>query len=205
MALIQSNTLKDCSDSLARYLPSGRMFESAWQTGTNLRGFIDALGSELCRVNDVINEFDILESGFGLFLSEWESALGIPDDCFTNTGTIAERQANIFVKLAMRGATTEEDYKNIASMLGYVIDVKVGSELSGFFTFDFPIIFFNNPSEQRFTIVIEYSDADEPTVNGFDYPFPIVFGGENNFNILRCVLLKIKPAHCNMIFINTAS
>ena len=92
--LIFQHSISKHADSIADYLPGGKLFESARITDTNFRKLLIGLAKELFNAEGylkiVSNEYDINTTT--LLIEEWESALGIPDTCFAADGTIEERR-----------------------------------------------------------------------------------------------------------------
>ena len=132
--MITTHTQEQHANSLAAYLPSGKMFQSAMRSSTNFRKFIEGLANELVTAEGFIksyqDQYDIRTST--LLVSEWENALGIPDDCFSGTGTIEERRRDALAKLGSLGVQTKEDFEALALLFGVNAQVFSGSGLGGF-------------------------------------------------------------------------
>lgn len=187
------------ADSIANFLPPGLMFTGGKVEGTNLRKLLIGLGEELFRSEDLLKQYteEYLPDCTVLFLDEWESALGIPDDCFLGTGTNDERRRDILTKLASLGIQTAQDFVDLAAIFGITVEVKGGVEVGNVFPFIFPmLIFFNNAKEARFTIVVTFIVE---AANKFPLEFPIPFG-DSLIALLECLFNKLKPANCDMIF-----
>jgi len=196
MMLFQRRTQADYADSLGAYLPGGVLFGSKNIEGSNLRNLLLGMAGELFRANGLLREYscEILPDKTEKFLTEWESAVGIPDDCFSGTGTIEERRRDILVKLASSGVQTADDFVELASIFGVDVEVQAGSE-SGVFPLTFPIPFYPNAEQARFTIIVNITVPPEST---FPYSFPIPFG-TSEIGIIRCIFEKLKPANCELI------
>jgi len=190
-------TKEEQATSLANYLPGGRVFQQKIVAGSNLRNFLKGLSSELLLVDGYLRTYEeeTKPDNTVLLLDEWESAVGIPDDCFFGTGSIAERRTHVLVKLASLGVQTEQDFIDLAALFG--ITVTVGPAL-GFATFPytFPMLFLT-PTESRFTILITFTVI---ITNEFPLTFPIVFG-DPIIGIVQCLFTKLKPANCDIIFV----
>lgn len=187
--------------TLCNYLPRGRAFGAKTIPGTVTNGLLQGLAQELLRSTDALQEFrdHILPDQTVLLLEEWESAVGIPDDCFRNTdGTDDERRRNVLAKLASLGVQTAADMEALAAIFGISAVIQSGA-FHGTFPMTFPIlIFFETEVIARHTIVVGLT---EPPAFGFPYTFPLPFGSEEFF-IVQCLLQKVKPAHCDLIFVD---
>lgn len=187
MALFERRDLEQYTDSLADYLPGGILFASKSVKNSNFRKLLRGMAGELFRANGLLKEYSeqIIPDQTTKFIAEWESALGIPDGCFTNTGTIDERRTNILTKLAALGVQTIPDFENVASIFGVTAEVLAGSE-SG--------ITFSSNKVARNTIVINLTLPER-----FTYTFPITFG-DSVTALLECIFNKLKPANCQVLF-----
>lgn len=104
-------------------LPRGR----AWDRlpGSIAYDFIDAISKEFERVdaraNQLIKEADprsALET-----LDQWESFLGLPDECTGEQTTIEGRRQEILAKLTALGGISRQYYIDLARALGYEITI----------------------------------------------------------------------------------
>lgn len=193
--LFQRRTLEDYTDSLAAYMPGGALFASKSIGDSNFRKLLRGMAGELFAANGLLREYDVLPDQTEKFIAEWESALGIPDDCYSGTGSIEDRRRDVLVKLASSGIQTDQDFIDLADLFGVVVSIRSAS-VNGIFPMTFPIIFFDSPTAARFTIIVTFTlQAD----NKFPLTFPFVFGS-GEMAILECVFRKLKPANCEIIF-----
>ncbi|HEY2242740.1 MAG TPA: putative phage tail protein [Xanthobacteraceae bacterium] len=56
-------------------------------------------------------------------LSDWERAWGLPDPCFPDTTTIAQRRAMLILKMTMLGGQSRAWFEWVANWLGYSITI----------------------------------------------------------------------------------
>ncbi len=196
MILFKRRSKPDYTDSLARYLPNDRLFAAKNVEGSNLRSLLNGLSAENFRTNGYLREYldQIIPDKTEKFLGEWESALGIPDCCFTGTGTIEDRRRDVLVKLASLGVQTEQDFIDLAAMFGVSITIEKGS-VSGGFPLQFPALFFATAENARFTIFINVTVPLQVT---FPYSFPVPFGTRET-GLIKCIFEKLKPANCNLV------
>jgi len=183
--------------SLAAYMPDGDLFEAKNISDSNFRQLLRGFAGELFTAQGylITLEDEYFPDATNLFLDEWEQALGIPDECLSGSGTNDERRRDILVKLAALGVQTKEDFISLAEIFGVTITILTGDE-AGSFTMSFPLIFFNTPSDSRYTIIVNFP---LPTGGFFIYNFPINFGDATQ-SILRCLFRRLKPANCQVIF-----
>jgi len=111
---------------MINHWPQGR----AWnrESGSLFFETNEGIGVELSRVEsrakDLLEETDPRKT-FEL-LEDWEAMLGIPDECSSLEGTIAERIAVVLRKLTARGGNTfsKEFLIALAATLGYTITIE---------------------------------------------------------------------------------
>lgn len=185
MTFRPQRTLEQQTNSLSSYMISGRIACAKNAVGSKLRQFFRGLSTEIGRVDDLINqivqEHDINNTTD--FIDEWESALGIPDDCFTQTTQlpIEQRRAQILAKIYMRRSFREDDYYVLRDLLA------PGT----------PMIIEYLPGE-FFTVRIHLPGSFCSAV--FPLPFPLPFGGCNNIPLI-CAFNKVKAAYSRIIYI----
>jgi len=189
--LFDEMSVEDHANSLAHFLPPGRAWDAKWVDGTNFRQLLIGFAGEFLRLHDTLNlaSQESVLSQINLRLTDWESALGIPDDCFDITGTIADRVRNVIVKFAMMNVSTEQDFIDLAALYGYTITIKSGLEEITF-PLTFPIPMYSSLQDARFTMVVE---VNTPAQGGFPYTFPITFPAQNT-RLLECIFTKLVPA-----------
>ena len=195
MNLFQRRDLDEYADSLAAYMPGGILFTAKSIQDTNFRKLLRGMAGELFRANGLLREYDILPDKTEKFIGEWESTLGIPDSCFTGTGTLDERRRDVLVKLAALGVQTDTDFEELGLLFGVEVNIKSGVEEITF-PLTFPVLMFSTLTDARFTIVVEFMVE---AANRFPLVFPIVFGS-GEIAILECLFTKLKPANCDIIF-----
>jgi len=190
------NTILENTDCLVSYLPNGRLFAAKNIDGSNLRTLFSALAPEYTRLQNKIYELSVEDdlANTTNLIDEWERALLIPDECFTNTVPIEQRRKQIVAKFALMNITTEEDWKNLAFFFGYNIEIGYGTQFSEF-PMEFPLYFSGSVKESKFTMIITFMGLSAPA-NVFTMTFPITF--EENTNFMICLFNKLKPANVNI-------
>ena len=193
-------SVEEETDSLARYLPGGRAFGAKFIQGTKLRQLLRGMADELVRVADTLRLFrtDIVPDATLNFIPEWESALGIPEECFggPNAADDDERRSDIVAKLASLGLQTTDDFEALGlDLIGTPIEVLPGKEAEVLYPGD---VSFGSDQIARHTIVVNFGGLDADV---FPYTFPFTFGAAGTGKV-SCLFLKLKPANCDMIFIS---
>lgn len=185
------------ADTIAGHMPSGRVWNAKRVDGTVMRRLLKGFAVELMRVDAKILQFRryILPDEDTLFMQEWESALGIPDGCFQGTGTDAERIRDIQCKLADMNISTEPEFEAFAAKFGLTVDVIPGA-VYGSFPYTFPMIFFTDAKEAKFTMLV---DIGEEALS-FPYTFPIEFTTPE-LTLLKCLFDVMTPATVDVQFI----
>ena len=197
MPLFERRDIEQYTDNLASYLPNNILFESRHVEDTVLRNLLVGFAGELFRVNGLIKEYveEIIPDTTVKFIPEYESLLGIPDECFKGERTLDERRRDILVKIASSGVQTADDFVNLAALFGITVTVVSAAEAS-VFPLILPFQVFDNITEARFTIIVSHTGV---TVDAFPYTFPFVFGS-SQLAVLECLFNKLKPSNCKVIF-----
>lgn len=198
--LFRDKSIEQQTTSLASFMPGGRPFLAARLPDTKLRSMLMGLAVELYRVDNLLNDITY-EHEIGqttLLIEEWERALGIPDHCFDTSGTIEQRRTNVLVKLAAMGVQSEQDFVDLATLLGFTVEIIAGAE-RGLFPFisGFPLYLFDHRATARFTMFVRITTENFPNV--FTYTFPIVFG-DTAQSVIECLFNQLKPANVEVRF-----
>lgn len=186
------------TETLANYQALGRAFGTKRIDGTVFRSLLQGLGAEMLRSKTLIEDFrrEVLPNETILLLEEWERAVGIPDVCFSGTGTVDQRRTDVLVKLASMGVQTADDFVELAALFGVVAQVTAGSQHSTL-PLTLPFILFPDGQTMRHTIVVS---LDSALAAHFTYTFPIVFGSLA-ISKVECIFRRLKPACCDIMFV----
>lgn len=195
--MLKERTQIQQADILAQYLRDDPLHEAKSKDGSTLRKILIGLASEWLnfrnKINEVSNEYDPTTTT--KLIEEWEGFVGIPDTCIPIASTIEQRRLNILLKLAGINATTEKQFKNIALILGYNIQVSNGVDTSTFpLTLPFLLI---SEASAPFTIVITLPASLQPA--GFPLTLPFTLTAQQP-EILNCLFNKLKPANTQLFF-----
>ncbi len=195
--MLKERTQTQQADILAQYLRGDNLHEAKNREDSTLRKILIGLASEWLnfrsKINEVSNEYNPKTTT--KLIEEWEQFVGIPDNCIPVASTIEQRRLNVLLKLAGINATTEKQFKNGASILGYNIEVSNGVSTSTFpLTLPFLLI---SEASAPFTIVITLPSSIKPS--GFPLTFPFTLTSQQPA-ILDCLFNKLKPANTQLFF-----
>jgi len=195
--MLREITQTQQADILAQYLRDDNLHEAKNREDSTLRKILIGLASEWLnfrsKINEVSNEYNPKTTT--QLIDEWEQFVGIPDNCIPVASTIEQRRLNVLLKLAGINATTEKQFKNVASILGYNIEVSNGVSTSTFpLTLPFLLI---SEASAPFTIVITLPSSIKPS--GFPLTFPFTLTSQQPA-ILDCLFNKLKPANTQLFF-----
>jgi len=198
--MFKQHSIEEHASAIAAYLPNGRLFEAKNIDGSLYRMFLKGLAHTNQDVESMLmlfeQEIDISQTT--LFITEWEKTVGIPDSCFDTNVSLETRRKQVILKLASLGVQTSDDFINLAAIYGVTITITSGIVYDSF-PMTFPIIFFNNAKEARFTMVVTYYIEAQYR---FPYTFPIVFGNQS-IPILECLFRKLAPANVDVYFLQS--
>lgn len=194
--MITAHTTNQHADSIADYLPNGPLFIAKKEDGSKMRALLIGLAVQILSAEGklVETEAELDINTTTALMSEWESALGIPDSCFSGTGTIEDRRRDVLIKLSS-SVQTEQDFVDLAFILGVSIQINSGITFSTF-PLTFPWLFFSTEKEARFTMVVDFGITAS---NAFPLVFPFMFDDKGT-SIIRCIFSKLKPANVNIIY-----
>jgi len=187
------------ADSLADYLPNDERWAAKKIDGKNLRKLLLGFARQLRKGEDFLETVweEIDPSTTTAFIDDWESAVGIPDDCFPGNGAIEDRRIHVVIKLSA-AVQTAEDFEALALQLGLTVQVFPGFEFAILpYPIPFPII--GSASDSRFTIVVTTPITTD--LLPFDIPFIV---GDARVGVMQCIFNKLKPANVNITYLTTA-
>lgn len=188
---------KDTGQQAADSLPRGRAWASKNIEGSNTRGLIDSIATGHNRTQQQIEELDQefrIDQTYEL-LAEWETSVGIPDECFGTSETIEGRRSAVIDRLRKQPKVTLADLQEYVDSLfpGMGVTLHVGSEFYAFeYEFEVPFI---GGVDTRFVIVASVPLSGDT----FEYDFEVPFEGGVDTIQLECLLNKILPANVYLI------
>lgn len=198
---------------LINLLPKGKLWQPIGQpVFTRL---LESSAQELCRVDDrrqqMILEIDP-RTTFESIL-EWESQLGLPDECTQNGLTLNERRNQLVQKLTNIGGLSKTFYEFLGAQLGFAITVenrvnfiagraRAGDLLTNYFNRHFVAGSkageFLTEIGWRFVFNVELPiTAAQHFVAGSFAGTPLrTFSNP----LMECTINKLKPAHAGVTF-----
>lgn len=187
--MFKERTIQQQTDILAGYLRNDDLHEAKNKQGSNLRKLLEGLSINFIDyrnfLNDIEKEYDPKLTT--QLIEEWEGFVGIPDNFIGNTGSLEQRRLNVILKLSGINCTTQKQFKFVASILGYDVEVISGVDSS-----------VSIPTADRpFTIVVNLSSVYAENI--FPFYFPVSFSSGTPI-ILSGLFEKLKPANTNVIF-----
>lgn len=196
--MIEQHSKELHTSALASYLPDGQLFEAKNIDDSNFRKLLRGFAGELFTAEGYLKtlEQEYSPAVTELFIAEWESAVGIPGACFAVADTLDDRRQNVLTKLAALGIQTEQDFIDLAALLGVTVTI---SQLSDdvFPPYSIPYTIAALPGA-RYVIVV----TGENLVSGFP-PYSIPLFLEGGETLLECLYDKVKSDNCNVIFKNS--
>jgi len=188
-------------------MPSGRAWDSKNVIGTNMRNLAWGFCDEFARADIEIAEFieEMMPDTTTNYISLWEKAVGIPDECFTVGANLGIRRLNVKRKLSLLGLQTKNDFESFASTLGLELKVRSGVDHltdGGGYGTELPAMDIGGPNndfatikEARNTLVVTTLSAG----SAFDYDFDFPFQTAEQL-MMQCIFTNAKPAHSPIIF-----
>jgi uncharacterized protein YmfQ (DUF2313 family) len=182
---------------LAQYLRDDDLHVAKNKEDSILRKVLLGLASEWLNfrssLNDVVSEYN--PNNTTSLIEEWEAFVGIPDSCIAIASTLEQRRLNVLLKLSGINVSTAKQFKNVAAILGYSIQVSNGVDTSTF-PLQLPFLLISQASAP-FTIVITLPASLKPA--GFPLTLPFKLTAQQP-TILKCLFNKLKPANTQLFF-----
>ncbi len=199
-----ANTPEQNAQTLADYLLDDVLHQAKNIKGKNFRLFLEALAEEVTREEQKLEE--LVDQYYPAITTEliveWERAMGIPDECFTNPEKkdIEFRRKSVIAKLAKMNLTTNQDFIDLAAFFGVDVSITNGfGDGSEVFPFTFPFTLVGTGDEAGFIMIVTFLGIPEPE-NIFPMTFPFTFDPNTLPDLIECLFEKLKPAPVRIIF-----
>ena len=183
------------AEQLAALLPQGRAW--AREGGSTLRRLLDAEAGELALIDCILTALldDIRPATTTTLLTDWERALGLPDECFELGATHAERVAAVVYKAVTLTDLSAATYVAVARRFGATIVVREhdqalaeaipGLDTSGGKWRFVWWITIDTGAEARYFDMLSHVDTPLLRVERHDE--------------LECLLRRVAPAHTHLV------
>jgi uncharacterized protein YmfQ (DUF2313 family) len=102
--------------------PDGAAFEAASRMGAFLRALAGDMATLYRRIFDLTQESTA--STVAESLDDWEAEFGLPDPCFGDDQTVAQRMRALVMKVRSQGTITPGDFIMLAAGAGYEITIR---------------------------------------------------------------------------------
>lgn len=198
---------------LIKLLPKGDLWKPSEQP--TFSKLLESTAQELTRVDDRISQMliEVDPSQADETLDEWESVLGLPDECTPDDQSPDERRAQVVQKLTNTGGLSKTFYEDFAAQFGYVIYVenwvnfvagraRAGDRLTNYFNSHFVAgskagDFLTDVGWRFFYNVDMPVAAAEHFVAGSTAGTALrTFSND----LIECTMTKLKPAHAMPFF-----
>lgn len=141
-------------------------------------------------------------------LVEWETAVGLPDNCLPVGQTVEERRQWIAFRLNKRRWSRLADWYELAALFGLQVRITPGFEVQkpSLFKQVFPIPVRLLPKLGRFRVYIdvlgqEYGGFPYDGTSITEHKFPIPLGGyTGDFGGFQCMIERVKPANVLIVW-----
>jgi hypothetical protein len=177
------------------HLPTGEVWGAKLVEGTVINDVIFGAAKPFNitqgRISDLADDFNINQTAE--LISDWETSVGLPDDCFGIVNDISERRALVRERFARVPVVTLAEQQAFVDtiFIGVSVTLIPGEEYEGF----------DDEFDARFILVVEIG-AQLPL---FEFDFEILFTGGANTDALECLLRKIVPANVVIVFVEETS
>lgn len=159
-AMFNVPELNETAALIAQHLPQGRAWGRRGDLDSNLGKLTVALAASLRQVQSAIFALS-KELNIGLtndLLLDWESSVGLPDECVDLAADLAARRARIIERLRRAPTTTAQQVEAIVlALTGSVVSVSSGADAE-IFPMNFPVQF-NGVNNPRFKVYVDFPGA----------------------------------------------
>ncbi|MFT6151383.1 MAG: hypothetical protein ACJAY9_000772 [Flavobacteriales bacterium] len=202
MVDFQAHTIEENQQVLGQYFLNDRTATNKNIAGSNLYKMFLGLAGEFKRVDDLFQSVwdgtNILTTNDPNYMALWEGAVGIPDDIFVGTSSdIEERRKNVLLKLRSLNVLTEQDFIDLAAILGQSITIKHGIEVA-YPPYTPPFIPIRNSKSARFIWIIQGENLDLASYP----PYNVPFFPSSPSSQLSGLFEALKPTMTTLIFQN---
>jgi len=190
-------------DVLARHLPLGPAWRAfrvagkrAYRMLTGLSGPLESAWGFLASMAEELTPTTTTQ-----LITEWETAVSLPDPCLPKADTIEQRRTWVVWRLGKKRWQTAQDWKDLAALFGLQITVVPGWLVQKPALFDtcLDTAFWDMPKLGRFRVYVDIVGGCDS--NGFDYAFDYPFPtASSECQALMCLIERVCPANVVIIW-----
>lgn len=165
------------------------------------RAYDDAL-QFMCRIEAELDPRTTEE-----LITEWETAVGLPDPCLPKATTLEERRFWVIFRLTKRRWSTAQDWIDLAALYGLDISVTPGwlVQKPALYAAEYPKRYDLFPKLGRFRVYIDVFGID---VRGYSYGsasggpgYPVPYGvNVPALTAFQCMIDRVRPANVVVIW-----
>ena len=185
------------ADQLAYSMPKGRVWESKFISGSNLRALIAGAANPFNlaeqKIEELSIEFDINKTT--LLIDEWEESVGLPDDCLGQASDIGERRRRVIQRLKKKPEVTLSDLQTLVDVIFPTANIELfpGSDYYTLeYTLEAPLL---GDVAEKFILVARVP-SQQPLL---EYTLEATLTGALDLTKLRCYLERVMPANVYLI------
>ena len=190
--------------ALERHLPEGVAW-LAWRTPGKVafllfralcRSFDDAWVA-LCRLSAELDPRSTVD-----MITDWETAVGLPDPCLPNAVTLEERRYWVMWRLAKRRWSTAQDWFDLAAIFGIELRLTPGWYIQepSLYEIQYPSLYLM-PKLGRFRLYLDITDGCGG--NGYPYSYPMAYGFASRCTDFQCIIERIRPSNVAIVWNDT--
>lgn len=200
MSNFKAHTREEHQLALAQYLPTGK--NAKLNPSSNIYNLLYGLGGELTRVDELFEytfkQLNILTATDLEYMALWEGLVGLPDNVFPQTDSLSieERRQQVLLKLRGLGTLTEQDFLDLASLLGISIVIEHAVDFL-YPPYSVPFYpFFENTA--RFIMIVRGDNIFDAEYPPYDVPFTPTAESSQITTLFEI----LKPSMTKILFIN---
>lgn len=161
------------------------------------QGFEDVV-EWMCKLPIELNPYSTEE-----LITEWETAVGLPDACLPSADTLEARRRNVIFRLDKRRWSTAQDWHDLAALFGLTVTITPGWHVQrpALYQFCYPKTYINLPRLGRFHVYIDVADGCGD--GGYIYDYPHTYGFTQRCDDFICLIERVKPANVVVVWNNT--
>lgn len=205
MSCFQLSPRGDALATLQKHFPVGEAWHAVRMAGKVAYRLLQGIGDSfedaneaLCRMAAELNPYTTSE-----LITEWETAVGLPDPCLPNADTLDERRKQVQFRLEKRRWSTAQDWHDLAALFGLEITITPGWRVQkpALYPFCYPKSYIYLERLGRFHVYIDVIGGCGDS--GYTYTYPLTYNLTGKCDAFRCLIERVKPANVVVVWNNT--